>query len=62
MNSTQKIGRKEGEFMKILENPEDYTSEAWSRLVEDYRLDRLPSEEQSVILKAYYRIMNHSSH
>jgi DNA-directed RNA polymerase specialized sigma24 family protein len=61
MNSLQKIGRKEEEFRKILENPEDYTSEAWSRLIEDYRLDRLPSKEQSVILQAYYRILNQGS-
>jgi hypothetical protein len=62
MKTAHKIGKKEGEFRNFFENSKTgLSSEEQSRIVDDYRLDRLPREEQSVIIRAYRRIMSQKS-
>jgi hypothetical protein len=62
MKTSHEIGKKENIFRRFLEGPKaDLTSEERARLIDDYRLDRLPHEEQSVIIRAYHRIMSESS-
>ncbi len=62
MKTSYKIGKKEGEFTKFFENfKTGLSSEEQARIIDDYRLDRLPRKEQSVIIQAYYRIMSQKS-